>query len=221
MQLFDTQTVLYKNKYKSRRSKNMSIIITPPGGGITLPQKIALESEAKSIGGSSASASSTKCCTKTRAEELGCEVSGDYDSNQLVPKSRLTKKVINYEIKVPGTYFLMLVRSDTPPAAPSPGSGIAVFPETITVTCVQSGNWSTEEIPNNTNGWRDIKVSGIFSDGYYQTGRFPYMDAVKLCATIDKQVTVTVKSAFGTHINKGTFSIIKEGNEAFVNVGDW
>lgn len=196
-------------------------IIIPPKGGITLSQKIALESEAKSIGGSSASASSTKCCTKKRAEELGCEVSGDYDSNQLVPKSRLTKKVINYEIKVPGTYWLILVRSDTPPAAPTPGSGIVIFSQTITVTCVQSGNWSTEEVQNNTNGWRDIKVSGIFSDGYYETNYFPLISNDRLCATIDKQATVTVKSALGTSINKGTFPIVKEGNYAYVNVGDW
>lgn len=60
--------------------------------------KIALESEAKAIGGSTSSVTTNKCCTKARAQALGCNVSGTYDSNQLVPKDHLSKKVTQYTI---------------------------------------------------------------------------------------------------------------------------
>lgn len=60
--------------------------------------KIATESEAKSIGGSSSSVTANKCCTKARAQALGCNVSGTYDSNQLVPKDHLSKKITSYTI---------------------------------------------------------------------------------------------------------------------------
>lgn len=46
--------------------------------------KIALESEALTIGGGSGYADTNKACTKTRAEELNCEVKGNYASNQCV-----------------------------------------------------------------------------------------------------------------------------------------
>ena len=45
--------------------------------------KIALETEAYSIGGEGTPAAN-KCCTKSRAEALGCNVSGSYANNQLV-----------------------------------------------------------------------------------------------------------------------------------------
>lgn len=61
--------------------------------------KIALESEAKAIGGSSLSVTTNKCCTMARASELGCVANtGLYRSNQLVPKDHLSKKVTQYTI---------------------------------------------------------------------------------------------------------------------------
>lgn len=61
--------------------------------------KIALESEAKAIGGSSLSVTINKCCTMARASELGCVANtGLYRSNQLVPKDHLSKKVTKYTI---------------------------------------------------------------------------------------------------------------------------
>ena len=45
--------------------------------------KIATEQEAYNIGGSG-SYTTNKCCTKSRAEELGCNVSGSYTSSRLV-----------------------------------------------------------------------------------------------------------------------------------------
>ena len=61
--------------------------------------KIALESEAKAIGGSTSSVTTNKCCTMARASELGCVANtGLYRSNQLVPKDHLSKKVTQYTI---------------------------------------------------------------------------------------------------------------------------
>lgn len=61
--------------------------------------KIALESEAKTIGGSTSSVTTNKCCTMARASELGCVANtGLYRSNQLVPKDHLSKKVTQYTI---------------------------------------------------------------------------------------------------------------------------
>ena len=51
--------------------------------------KIATEQEAATIGGKVSP--STKCCTKTRAESLGCKVNGDYTSNQLLQLSDLSQ----------------------------------------------------------------------------------------------------------------------------------
>ena len=49
-----------------------------------MSNKIALESEAKEIGNSTTEIITNKCCTKSRATELNCEVAGTYSDNQLV-----------------------------------------------------------------------------------------------------------------------------------------
>lgn len=63
-----------------------------------MAKKIALESEAKIIGGSSLSVTTNKMCTKARAEELGCKVTGSYASNQLVAKDDLSKNTVSLGI---------------------------------------------------------------------------------------------------------------------------
>lgn len=63
-----------------------------------MAKKIALESEAKSIGGSSLSVTTNKMCTKTQAERLGCKVTGSYAFNQLVAKDDLSKKTTSLGI---------------------------------------------------------------------------------------------------------------------------
>lgn len=63
-----------------------------------MAKKIALESEAKSIGGSSLSVITNKMCTKARAEALGCKITGSYASNQLVAKDDLSKKTVSLGI---------------------------------------------------------------------------------------------------------------------------
>ena len=50
--------------------------------------KIATENEAYEIGGSGTPVTN-KCCTKSKAEEFGCLVEGDYSNNQLVQLSDL------------------------------------------------------------------------------------------------------------------------------------
>lgn len=59
--------------------------------------KIATEQEAYNIG-KSGIPTSNKCCTKTRAEELGCKVSGVYESNQLVQLVHLSTNVKTHNI---------------------------------------------------------------------------------------------------------------------------
>ena len=61
--------------------------------------KIATESYAASIGGGSTS-TGNKCCTKSRAEALGCVVSGSYASNQLVQESDLSRKSYSRRVEV-------------------------------------------------------------------------------------------------------------------------
>lgn len=60
--------------------------------------KIATENEAASIG--NGLSASNKCCTKTRAEELGCSVSGTYTSNQLVQKDDLSSAALNSGVSI-------------------------------------------------------------------------------------------------------------------------
>ena len=60
-----------------------------------MAKKIALESEAKSIGGSSLSVTTNKMCTKAQAETLGCKVTGSYAYNQLVAKDDLSKNTVS------------------------------------------------------------------------------------------------------------------------------
>ena len=65
-----------------------------------MADKIATESEARSIG-EQGTAINNKMCTKSRALELGCNVNGDYTYNQLVCLKDLTKLIID-------TYFLTI-----------------------------------------------------------------------------------------------------------------
>ena len=53
--------------------------------------KIATEQEAYSIG-KVGTPVTNKCCTKARAEALGCAVSGSYQNNQLVQTDNVSKK---------------------------------------------------------------------------------------------------------------------------------
>ena len=55
--------------------------------------KIATEQEAYNIG-RKGTPTSKKCCTKSRAEALGCEVSNGYKSNQLVQLTSLSKSTV-------------------------------------------------------------------------------------------------------------------------------
>lgn len=57
--------------------------------------KIATETEAYNIG-KIGSPVTNKCCTKSRAEALGCAVSGSYVTNRLVQKDDLSRKIISY-----------------------------------------------------------------------------------------------------------------------------
>ena len=53
---------------------------------------IATEAYAKSIGGAPISYTSNLGCTKSRAEDVGCTVKGNYANNQLVCKKDLVKE---------------------------------------------------------------------------------------------------------------------------------
>lgn len=61
--------------------------------------KIATEQEAYNIGGIG-TPTKEKCCTKTRAEALGCKVSGSYTNNQLVQLQDLSKAYSVYGIGI-------------------------------------------------------------------------------------------------------------------------
>lgn len=61
--------------------------------------KIATEEEAANIGGG-IGAVSKKCCTKSRAVELGCQVSGTYSNNQLVQQSDLSAPRVQWTIEL-------------------------------------------------------------------------------------------------------------------------
>lgn len=61
--------------------------------------RIALETYAASVGGGSG-AVSKKCCTKTRAEALGCNVSGSYAAKRLVPQTVLSKASVTFNFLV-------------------------------------------------------------------------------------------------------------------------
>lgn len=56
-----------------------------------MANKIATEQEAKTIGGSSISATTNKMCTKQKAVSFGCTVSGTYQDNMLVALTDLSK----------------------------------------------------------------------------------------------------------------------------------
>ncbi len=57
--------------------------------------KVAIEQEAYNIG-RKGTPTSKKCCTKERAEALGCEVSNGYKSNQLVQLTNLSKSTVTF-----------------------------------------------------------------------------------------------------------------------------
>ena len=73
--------------------------------------KIATELEAKEIGSVSSSIVDNKCCTATRASELGCQYSSEYSGYRLVPKNVLSgsgPKFMFYGAKVVTSPFLQV-----------------------------------------------------------------------------------------------------------------
>ena len=62
--------------------------------------KIATERDAYEIGGIGTVTEWGKCCTRTRAEQLGCEVTNDYDNNQLVQIDDLSLPEIEIPIRI-------------------------------------------------------------------------------------------------------------------------
>lgn len=80
--------------------------------------KIATEQEAYNIGGTKDGLFvANKCCTKERAEIMGCDVSGDYDSNKLVEIEDLTKHV-NY-VNIPILFSVYVTHNNTGGIGPS------------------------------------------------------------------------------------------------------
>lgn len=65
-----------------------------------MANKIATEQEAKTIGGSSITATTNKMCTKTKAISFGCTVSGTYQDNMLIALTDLSKIVQGSKIIV-------------------------------------------------------------------------------------------------------------------------
>ena len=59
--------------------------------------KIALETEVRSVGGKG-SATTNKCCTKARADALGCKIKSGYSykDNQLIEQGSYEKDLITY-----------------------------------------------------------------------------------------------------------------------------
>lgn len=73
--------------------------------------KIATEQEAYNIGGQS-NPTQNKCCTKARAEDLGCKVSDNYEDNQLVQLNDLSKNVLDVYINIPSTDMIQYMREN-------------------------------------------------------------------------------------------------------------
>ena len=61
-----------------------------------MPNIIATENDARTIGGSSGSYTSNLCATKARALALNCGIRGNYESGQLVPLTDLFNKESSY-----------------------------------------------------------------------------------------------------------------------------
>lgn len=74
-----------------------------------MAERIALETYASNIGGVYGAVPG-KCCTKIRAEALGCKVSGSYASKRLVPQTALSR-VFTLEV-VDTTTCLSIVNAE-------------------------------------------------------------------------------------------------------------
>lgn len=90
-----------------------------------MADKIATELEASQVGGALVVLEEpNKCCTKARADILGCNVLAGYQSNQLVPRNALSKKIQNSE------FYLGIVPSDSTRIAvyctKTPGTNVTV-----------------------------------------------------------------------------------------------
>ena len=74
--------------------------------------KIATESYAASKGGGSTS-TGNKCCTKSRAEALGCTVNGSYSTNQLVQETDLSAGKVTLKVTMNGLGYSVRAEGTT------------------------------------------------------------------------------------------------------------
>lgn len=76
--------------------------------------KIATEQEAYNIG-KKGTPNGNKCCTKTRAEELGCKVNGSYNYNQLIQLDDLRKDMntvyLGYKVDDVSNYVVFKINN--------------------------------------------------------------------------------------------------------------
>lgn len=107
-----------------------------------MADKIALETEAKTIGGGSTTAVTNKCCTKSSAETFGCSVSGTYASNQLVAMAHLSKKTTSL-----GTAFVNINMNSSGTQSTFRGSitDFTTSSGVVMTICVTNVNKSNEE----------------------------------------------------------------------------
>ena len=128
--------------------------------------KIATEQEAYNIG-KKGTPITNKCCTKTRAEALGCKVDGDYVSNQLVQKEHLSQAVsytsyafLDYKIDMP----MKLVWFKTNGQGLMRLIGTTNYPLVIPICYMDSGNklGFTVSAPNVDDGRGEVIIDSTY-----------------------------------------------------------
>lgn len=133
--------------------------------------KIATETEAYNIG-KIGSPVTNKCCTKSRAEALGCAVSGSYVTNRLVQKDDLSRKIISYVATFTLTNgdfssMWMLING-----VPKITTGFVYFTHQGNTPVTEGFDEGEGIRVNDVNGGITVTLPG--STGYVYSGNQPY-----------------------------------------------
>ena len=161
-----------------------------------MAERIASETYAGNIGGVYGAVSG-KCCTKTRAETLGCKVSGSYAAKRLVPRTALSKASVTFNFHVEDMTtclsidYALFTNIDLLSGGHNLDESVWSSPQNLAwdATCINSPYGGFPY----TVKWYIVSTSGVVWSEGYKTVTYNYDEDIQGAA-----ITVNLSDVFGS-----------------------